>query len=831
MKSYRYPFLLFVPLVSAFLLLLPAFGLHNAVAQEKSIHPVPLQEAYDSWKLAKEGPTAPPASISAPEGFAIEMIKAAAPDEGSWVGMAFDDQDRLYVAIEKKGILRLTLSENGCETEKVNDTLLECRGLLWAHQSLYAYANNSRGLFRLEDSDGDDLFDKETLLLKTNGGVGHGRNHLRLGPGGFIYIVHGNDVILPRETSKDSPYRHYGEDQLIPNPWDDDWFNNRAFAPAGHILRTDKEGSFFDVIAGGLRNALDIDFNEQGEPFVYEADMEWETGLAWYKPTRVIHIVSGGDYGWRRATGKWPNYYEDSLPAAYDVGLGSPTGVEFAYRSHFPEPWRSALFIADWSYGRILGVHLTEDGASYSGTADTFVLGRPLNVTDLAFGSDGALYFITGGRRTQSALYRVSWKGDSSVAAEEPEKNKEKTVAKAETETATEPIAEQAAGAAEPSFLNQLRRRLEKWHVEKGCEGAELAKRHIDHPDRWIRFAARVALENQYPYLWLDWARQSGSPRAVMALARLRLATADQLVEQLSEIPFERDRLALLRAYHLVFARCGPGDESTRQNAIAHLSPHFPSGDTRTDFELCELMVFLNAPGAMEKTLDLLEEAESTEELSQYLCFLRYLFPTQQGTVEDLTGYNRRFLKGLRRFESFSGGRWYERTAVNLRKEIENRLTDSQKIELAQWLEPKPKTLPAPEAATEPGVLVKNWRMADFDEAMERPLQARDFENGKQAYLKGRCATCHRAGGIEAAPLANLGPDLTGIGARFGVADMLESIIHPSRAIGDKYRNPAGPNISPMPPGLINTLDRESILDLLAFLQSGGNPEDRVFGN
>ena len=54
---------------------------------------------------------------------------------------------------------------------------------------------------------------------------------------------------------------------------------------------------------------------------------------------------------------------------------------------------------------------LTPDGASYKATVEPFVTGRPLNVTDLEFGADGAMYFITGGRGTQSGLYRVRYVG------------------------------------------------------------------------------------------------------------------------------------------------------------------------------------------------------------------------------------------------------------------------------------------------------------------------------------------------------------------------------------------------------------------------------------
>ena len=75
------------------------------------------------------------------------------------------------------------------------------------------------------------------------------------------------------------------------------------------------------------------------------------------------------------------------------------------------------LFILDWTYGRILAVHLLPRGAGYRAAAETFLKGRPLNVTDLAVGPDGALYLVTGGRKTQSALYRIAYTGADSRRA------------------------------------------------------------------------------------------------------------------------------------------------------------------------------------------------------------------------------------------------------------------------------------------------------------------------------------------------------------------------------------------------------------------------------
>ena len=52
-----------------------------------------------------------------------------------------------------------------------------------------------------------------------------------------------------------------------------------------------------------------------------------------------------------------------------------------------------------------------KQGASWQGEAVDFVLGEPLNVTDLAIGPDGFLYFTAGGRQTTGGLFRVVYAG------------------------------------------------------------------------------------------------------------------------------------------------------------------------------------------------------------------------------------------------------------------------------------------------------------------------------------------------------------------------------------------------------------------------------------
>ena len=104
-------------------------------------------------------------------------------------------------------------------------------------------------------------------------------------------------------------------------------------APGGVVIRTDTEGSAVQLVAGGLRNPYDLAFNRDGDLFIHDADMESDEGTAWYRPTRLCHIIPGGEYGWRSGWSKWPEYYVDSLPAVIDTGRGSPAGI-VAY-NHF----------------------------------------------------------------------------------------------------------------------------------------------------------------------------------------------------------------------------------------------------------------------------------------------------------------------------------------------------------------------------------------------------------------------------------------------------------------------------------------------------------------
>jgi len=808
--------------------------------------PLGPQEDYNQWKEALATNAATAAShITPPSGFAVELVRSAQTNEGSWVSMAFDPRGRVVIAREDRGLLRLTLptaTHRTVRMETINTNLLECRGLLFAHDALYVNANNSKGLYRLRDTLGNDRFDEVQLLKATPGGVGHGRNQLALGPDGMIYSIHGDDVLLPPEgVATNSPFAHYGEDRLLAPAWDKHLFSASVKMPCGHLIRTDREGSKWELVAGGFRNPYGIAFNADGEMFTFDADMEWDAGLPWYHPTRVLHIVPGGDYGWRRGTGVLPVWSPDTLPSAVDIGLSSPTAVMFGTRSHFPAPYRDALFILDWSYGRILAVHLTPTNATYTGHFEVFFKGRPLNVTGLDFAPDGSMYFVTGGRRTQSGLYRVHALRPEAV-----------NVAKAVNSQAS-------------SLARGKRRKLEDLRGNGNLQSLDFAWRALDN-DRWTQYAARTVLESLPADLWRERAFAETTPLPLLALARvgppaLQPRLRERLLWLVSQPQPPEQRLLLLRALAVSFIRHGRPEPGDAARAAAVLEAIYPSDHSHLNQQFCELLVYLESPGVVRKTLPLLAAASTQEEKLQYLFLLRLM--KDGWTLEGRRSYFETLNLGRR---DFQGANMLTTCLNYIRADAEATLTSHERTALADVVGAIEQPVAMSSVPTSARPFLRDWSMNDFTGALEGPSSKRDAARGKRLFNEIGCAQCHRfgrEGGVA-------GPDLTSVGSRFDRRALLESILEPSKIIAEPYRtvslilnsgaiidgrvvaedagtlsisiNLVDPDqrrrvkkaevetqrvsaISSMPAGLVNGLAKDEIMDLLAFLETGGMTE------
>lgn len=824
------------------------------------------------WGDVMSPPVATPADkLTVLAGFKVELLRSADPGEGSWVSMTIDSKGRLIFSPQQDvgNMLRATLSPSGQieKTERINLAVGSAMGLLYAFESLYVsgYGPKGLGLYRLRDTNGDDKFDEVRLLKKIDGAAGeHGSHGIALGPDNKLYYIHGNFVKMPADMSPNSPHRHYAEDQLLPRAEDGNGFGVGIKPPGGFLLRTDPDGTNWELVAAGMRNAYDLDFNADGEIFTYDSDMEWDWGTPWYRPTRIYHLVSGGDYGFREGTGKFPAHFPDSLPPTLDISIGSPTGVKFGTKSNFPPKYQRAFFAMDWSYGRIFAVHLTPNGSSYSATYEEFLRGKPLNVTDLEFGKDGALYFLTGGRGTQSGLYRVSYVG---------EENKNP-----EPETAAAKVAAAA---------RELRHQLETFHGRKDSKAVDFAWPHLKSEDRWIRYAARIAIESQDVSLWQPRAlaeeRIQASLTALLALARLGSPDLKtDLLEALGRLPAdqltEAQKLEALRVLSVAFIRMGKPEGELADAVIERLNPLYPTQSWNLNRELSQLLIYLAAPGVVEKTLALLDAAPTQEEQMHYVFHLRTL--KSGWTMAQRRHYFEWFNKNraglshpsevLRWFQeagrAYSDGSSFPKFVANIRKDAIGSLAEPERAELwpvfaGDVVMPKPPTVPRN--------FVKEWKADDLLPTLDAASKGRSFAKGQRAFNDAQCIACHRFGDDGGA----VGPELTSVSSRFSRRDILDSIVEPSKVVSEQYQNTTivkrndedvtgrvveeddkklvlitdplkqtrvevrkseidrrvASKVSPMPEGLVNILTKEEILDLIAYLESGGKKEHAAF--
>ena len=791
-----------------------------------------------------------PASITLLDGFQVELLHSATQEEGSWISMTFDDKGRIVLGRDSNGFARVTLPRDGKKlaVEVIPDeSFRHCRGVLYANHSLFVSATDSKAIYRLRDTNGDDAFDEKQLLtaVEYNSRYGHGTNQLVLGPDNMIYLVNGNDITFPPPVSANSPYRDPQPDQLVFNPHDAGQDNR-----VGHIIRMDANGENWQVIAGGLRNEFDLAFNEDGEMFTFDADMEWDVGLPWYRPTRVNHIVSAGEYGWRWGTGKWPAYYFDSLPSTLDLGLGSPTAVIFGTQAKFPTAFRQAMFLGDWQNGRILYVHLIPSGATYECEYGVFVEGGPLNVCDIAFGPDGAMYFVTGGRGSQTGLYRLSYIGGESKEYQAPT------------------VDEKRLAAAKDA--RQLRHRLEAYHTKQDISAIDEIWPRLSSEDRWIRFAARVALERQPVSQWSKRAFAETNEKAFLSamLAFIHAGNDEDqpaILAALNRLDLKKlerqDLLDALRVYELAMIRHGRPDSDAAQQLIARLDAIYPHASSHVNRELCELLVYLQSPTVIEKSLKLMASATDQEDQIQ---FAHLLVRLKSGWS---IAADREMLAWLDRARSLRGGKLLPDVIKSIQADFLELLDEQARTELKPLIENLEKPFPENIQANQ-REFVKQWQIAELQAAIAKP-QTYSFQRGKQALLDANCLKCHQVGEQG----SNVGPDLTNVGKRFDKLAILESIFDPSKVIDPKYRHtgyelkngktiigrPAGVSgttitvevdplsgeqvtinradiefsfpaaVSPMPTGLLDVLPAEEIADLLAFLIAGGDENHAIY--
>ena len=408
-------------------------------------------------------------------------------------------------------------------------------------------------------------------------------------------------------------------------------------------------------------------------------------------------------------------------------------------------------------------------------------------------------------------------------------------------------------------------------------------------PDRFIRWAARIAIEHQPVAKWSERALAeddaSVQVEALLALARVAgvcpqhrtadlpsvdLAMRDKLIDALLRIDAalldHSRRLTFLRTIEITLNRFGRPSDAQVASLIAKLDPTFPAATYEENWLLCETLVYLGSPTAAAKGMMLIANAPSQEEQVEYARSLRML--KTGWTTESHTAY----FEWLLNATNYRGGASFEKFIEFIRTDAIESLSDEDKLTLAEVLAKKPVPKTRLETMNDlfAGRTAKEWKLEELSSIAKTELVSRDFDNGRKMFGAAACYSCHRfanEGGMT-------GPDLTAAGSRYSPHDLLDQIINPSRVINEQFSSVIAltddgqvhtgvivnlngdtlqlntdltdPNmritldrktieslemskVSAMPTALLNLLTKDEILNLMAYIISGGNRSHSLF--
>ncbi|MDZ7896710.1 MAG: c-type cytochrome [Arcicella sp.] len=340
------------------------------------------------------------------------LHKTFAPEkskENEWLKDLNEDgiHDWHDLAVEKDEIWRIEdLNNDGLadvSTRILNDFNTEVSdvagGLLVRRND--AFVNIAPDMWRLKDTNGDGIYDEKKSISTGYqvhiGFGGHGMSGATEGPDGKIYWQIGD--IGANITALD------GKKYSYPN--------------SGVLVRSNPDGSNFEVVVSGIRNTHEFVFDEYGNIISSDNDGDHPG-----ESERLVHLVEGGDLGWRsnwqygKYTDPKNNQYKVWMDeklfkprwdgqAAYIIPPimnyhNGPTGMQYNPGTALGSVWKNKFFLVEF-VGSPSGSHIWSFGLKPKGAS--FVLDGEKDMvsgilpTAIKFGPDGALYagdWLTG---------------------------------------------------------------------------------------------------------------------------------------------------------------------------------------------------------------------------------------------------------------------------------------------------------------------------------------------------------------------------------------------------------------------------------------------------
>ena len=322
----------------------------------------------------------------------IELF-AADPEVATPTGIAVDSRGRVLVVeshthfrppgYEGPPADRIRMFEDTDGDGKADRITTFFEGTTWTmnlgiHPDGSVYVATRGEIFRLRDNDNDGRADERTPIvhLKTQGDYPHN------GLSGFAFDYDGT-VYFGLGENKGAEFKLIGTDG-----------STASELEGGQVYRCRADGTRLEMISFGFWNPFHLAFDSFGRLFAVDNDPDS------LPPCRLMHIVPGGNYGYRYRNGRkgvhpftaWNGELPGTLPMVAGTGE-APSGV-LAYESdQFPAEYVGDLLATSWGDHRIERFRLEPRGASLRSTASPVVTGdenfRPVGI---ALAPDGSLY-------------------------------------------------------------------------------------------------------------------------------------------------------------------------------------------------------------------------------------------------------------------------------------------------------------------------------------------------------------------------------------------------------------------------------------------------------
>jgi quinoprotein glucose dehydrogenase len=371
--------------------------------------------------------------------FLHDVLSPANSKKNDWLKDLNGDgsHDWKDMTIEKEHIYRIedtngdgVADKSQLVVEDFNDEITDVAGgVMIDGEDLFVAVGPD--LWRMKDKNGDGLADEKTSISHGYGihiGFGgHGMSGIEMGPEGKIYWQIG-DIGFSGTGPDGQKWEH-------PN--------------SGVIVRSNPDGSDFEVFSYGNRNTHEFVFDEYGNLISEDNDGD-HAG----ERERLVYIVNGSDTGWRT---NWQfGKYRDPDNNTYKVWMdekmylprfegqaayitptlanyvSGPAGMVYNPGTALGPDWKNTFFIVEFVGNPARsGIHafkLKPKGASFD-LAETKPMVMGVAATGLDFGPDGALYVADWISGWDTKEYGRIWKVDVENQFVEERKQTQKLLA------------------------------------------------------------------------------------------------------------------------------------------------------------------------------------------------------------------------------------------------------------------------------------------------------------------------------------------------------------------------------------------------------------------